>query len=69
MTKRLDKNVGGHCNLSGHWVEKCWKIHLEIGPKKVKHGMQEPLKQTTTIDAEQDNKGILGNKILPSWEE
>ena len=58
-----------HCNLSGHWVDKCWKLHLEMGPKKVKQGMQEPLKQIKTTYAEKDSKGILGNKILPNGEE
>ena len=34
------RNFCTHCNLSGHWTNKCWKLHLELGPKKDKQVMQ-----------------------------
>jgi hypothetical protein len=29
-------NQCNHCNIEGHTEEKCWKLHLELYPKKRK---------------------------------
>jgi hypothetical protein len=32
-------NYCTHCCIRGHWIEKCWKLHPELGPKKEKQAM------------------------------
>ena len=27
LSKKMGNNYCTHCNVSGHWVEKCWKFH------------------------------------------
>ena len=29
-----------HYNISGNWIEKCWKMHPHLHPKKEKHVMK-----------------------------
>jgi hypothetical protein len=41
-------NYCTHCNMIGHWIEKCWKLHPELGPKKDKQVMQAPVRQVKT---------------------
>lgn len=36
------KNLCTHCNISGHWVEKCWKLHPQLHPRK---GKQDKVRQ------------------------
>jgi len=31
------KNFCTHYNISGHWVEKCWKLFPQFHPGKGKH--------------------------------
>jgi hypothetical protein len=38
-------NYCTHCNMRGIWIKKCWKLHLELGPKKDKQVMHAPMKQ------------------------
>ena len=38
-----------HCNISGHWVEKCWKLFPQLHPGKGKQIMQA-LEEEATIE-------------------
>jgi hypothetical protein len=31
--------------MSGHWVDKCWKLHPQLHPKHCKEVVQEPTKE------------------------
>lgn len=41
------ENFYTHCNISGHWIEKCWKLHPQLHPKKGKKDMQAPEEEAT----------------------
>jgi hypothetical protein len=39
-TGMKSRNYCTHCNMRGHWIEKCWKLHPKLGPRKDKQVMQ-----------------------------
>ena len=41
------KNLCTHCNISGHWVEKCWKLNPQLHPNKGNKFMQAPEEEST----------------------
>jgi hypothetical protein len=49
-------NYCTHYKMSGHWIEKCWKLHLELFRTPRKNPIQEPMK------LEAWSKWILFNK-------
>ena len=32
-----------HCDMSGHWVDKCWKLHPQLCPKHGKEVVKAPI--------------------------
>jgi hypothetical protein len=40
-----------HCNMSGHWNDKCWKFHLELRKNLVKEPMQKKVANVTVKQA------------------
>jgi hypothetical protein len=51
-SKNMGKNHCTHCNMSGHRMEKCWKLHPQIHPKKDKKVVQAPVKEVTNEKVE-----------------
>ena len=43
-----------HYNISGHWVEKCWKLFPQLHPGKGKQSMQAPEEEATKEKVAQD---------------
>ena len=33
LLKNENKNFYTHCEISGHWNDKCWKLHPELRSK------------------------------------
>jgi hypothetical protein len=55
--------------MRGNWIDKCWKLHLEFGPKKDKKFMQEPMKKETSEENEYTSKTLKqkANKINKTY--
>jgi hypothetical protein len=45
LSKKVDSNYCAHCEISGHWIDKCWKIHTQLNPRHGKEVVQEPAKE------------------------
>jgi hypothetical protein len=46
---KYPRNHCNHCNIDGHTKENCWKLHLELNPKKCKKDEKE--KNLLAIDS------------------
>ena len=53
-TIEAQKNFCTHCNISGHWVEKCWKLFSQLHLGKGKKIMQAPKEEVTKEKVAQD---------------
>jgi hypothetical protein len=68
--KNKGKNFCTHCNMSGHWNDKCWKLHPQLRKKPVKESMQkkvenETIKQETIIqEATNDEAHLSKEKVV-----
>jgi hypothetical protein len=64
LLKGKRRNYCSHCNLSGHFEKKCWKLHPEIHPtssiKSVKETMQKETPPTT-------EKALLQKESTLRW--
>jgi hypothetical protein len=45
MLKEKQRNYCTHCEMSGHWIGKCWKVHPQLRPKHGKRVVQAPAKK------------------------
>ena len=43
-----------HCNISGHWVKKCWKLFPNLHPSKGREIMQAPEEEAIIEKVAQD---------------
>jgi hypothetical protein len=39
------QNLCTHCNMSGNWIEKCWKLQPQFCPKKDKKVVQKTVQK------------------------
>jgi hypothetical protein len=60
IKKDGDKPTCSHCQ-KGHDVSKCWKLHLELRPKKYR-GNKDKGKEKTTTTVIQDLGSNLGDE-------
>jgi len=52
--REAQNNFCTHCNMSGHWVKKCWKLFPQLHPSKGKKIMQAPEEEATKEKVAQD---------------
>jgi hypothetical protein len=52
-------NYCTHCEMSGHWIGKCWKVHPQLHPKRGKRVIQAPVKKEEEDDGASPTKIIL----------
>lgn len=45
LSKRVGNNYCTHCSMSGHWVDRCWKLHPQLHPMNGKEFFQAPTKE------------------------
>jgi hypothetical protein len=36
IREKIPTTIAINCNIDGHTKDKCWKLHLELNPKKCK---------------------------------
>jgi hypothetical protein len=59
MLKEKQRNYCTHCEMSGHWIGKCWKVHPQLHPKRGKRVVQAPAKK------EEADEGVSPATIIP----
>jgi hypothetical protein len=59
MLKVKRRNYCNHCEMSGHWIGKCWKVHPQICPKRGKRVVQALAKK------KEADEGVSPVTIIP----
>jgi hypothetical protein len=55
LSKSMGKNYCTHCNMSGHQMEKCWKLHPQLHLKWFKEVVKAPTKRQVATSVEVDD--------------
>jgi len=59
LLKEKQMNYCTHCEMSGHWIGKCWKVHPQLRPKRGKRVIQALAKK------EEEDGGVSPMTIIP----